>query len=319
VHPNISGAFLLSEAFYKEIVHSKIMANEINTETEKTLIGFIKDYGYSKLDSMIGIHRITNLSYHWPFRDESKGYVDYRAIYRPKGKIDSLAFNVMAKQEISLMEAHEYLAGYYFKNGDYLNAWKEYNSLTKINPYRSLYYRKTGDCLLRLNDLPEAYRFFARSTEYEESFYAHFRAGEIYMIKNDFEQAIIHFQKAQINATKDEKEKALLKIYQALNYLNRANDGKEIAAYLQRLNNNKPIPIPPRTNNYKDYIPAQVKSLVEEAQKFAKSKDTGKAIALLTQSLEIKETPVVFRLLGELYYNNGEYEKSQHFLMKAYP
>ena len=319
VHPNIKGAFLLSEAFYKKIVESEVMAKGINKETEKTLKTFIKDYGYSTLDSMIGVHRIANLSYHWPFRDESKEYIDYRVIYRPKGKIDSLAFNVMAKQKISLMEAHEYLAESYFKKGDYLNAWKEYNSLTRINPYRSIYYRKTADCLLRLNNLPEAYRFYDRSTEYEETFYAHFRAGEICMIKNDFERAIIHFQKSQAKANKEEKEKSLLKIYQALHYLNRGDEGKEIANYFQRISPNRPIPVPPRSNTYKDYIPVQVKEMVNEAQKFMKAGSDEKAIELLTQSLEIKETPLAYRLLGEIHYKNKEFEKAQHNLMIAFP
>lgn len=319
VHPNIKGAFLLSEAFYKEIVKSEILAKGINKETEKTLDPFIKDYGFSALDSMIGVHRITNLSYHWPFNDESKGYIDYREIYRPKGKIDSLAFNVMAKQEISLMEAHEYLADYYFKKGDFLNAWKEYNSLTRINPYRSIYYRKTGDCLLRMNDLPGAYRFFNRSNEYEESFYAHFRAGEICMIKNDFERAIMHFQKSQAKANKEEKEKALVKIYQALHYLNRGDEGKNIADYFQQISPNKPIPVPARTNTYKDYIPVQVKEIVNEAKNSTNVGKDEKAIELLNHSLEIKETPVAFRLMGEIYYKNKEFEKAQHYLTKAFP
>ena len=39
---------------------------------------------------------------------------------------------------------------------------------------------------------------------------------------------------------------------------------------------------------------------------------------LLLESLDIQETPVVFRLLGELYYKNKDYEKSQQCLKKAY-
>lgn len=320
VHPNITGAFLLSESFYKEITHSKLIAPEVNAETEKSFKNFRINYGYSLLDSLIGKHRITNLKYHWPFRDESKDYIDYREIYKPQGKTDSLAFNVMAKQKISLTEAHEYLAEMYFKKGDYLNAYREYNSLTKMNPYWGFYFRKTADCLLKLNDLPEALRFFERSTEYgEASFYAHFRAGEICMIKNDFEKAIFHFQKAQLNADKDEKEKTLIKIYQALSFLNRASEGKEIEAYFAKVNPNNPIPVPPRTNTYMDYIPAQVKNKVDEAKKFIEVKDYEKAIELLTESLEIKETAIGFRLLGEVYYKNEEHKKAQHFLKKAYP
>lgn len=320
VHPNITGAFLLSESFYKEIVQSKIIADQVSTETEKSLANFRKDYGFSELDSLIGHHRITNLKYHWPFRDESNGTIDYRLIYKPLGTTDSLAFNVMAKQQISLVEAHEFLADQYWTKGDYLKAWKEYNSLTHIIPSRGLYYRKAADCLLRMTDLPGALHFYERSTEHDpESFYAHFRAGEICMIKNDFESAIAHFQKSQAKATKEEKEKSLAKIYQALSYLNRADEGKEIVAYFRQTNPNKPIQVPPRANTYKDYIPQQVKGQVEEAKKLMAEKNSQQAIGVLSQSLEIKETPVAFRLLGEIYFTNKEFEKSLSFLMKAYP
>ena len=319
VHPNITGQFLLSESFYKGITLSKIIANEVNKETEKDYKNFRMCYGYSELDSLSGVHRITNLRYHWPYRDETKDYIDYREIYKPHGIVDSLAFIVMAQKKLSLTEAHERLAEMYWKKGNFLNAYREYNSLTQINPYFSLYFRKTADCLLKMSDLPEALYFLERSTEYgDESFYAHFRAGEICMIKNDFENAIVHFQKAQLNATKDEKEKTLVKIYQALNYLNRAGDGKEIVAYFKQINPNMPVPVPPRTNTYKDYIPVQIKSKVDDAQKFITAKDYENAIGLLLESLKIKETPVAFRLLGELYFKNMEYEKAQQFLKKAY-
>jgi len=78
VHPNIAGYFLLSESFYNAIVLSKVIAENINEETNKSFRSFVSSYGYSKLDTLIGVHRITNLKYHWPFRDKTKDYIDYR-------------------------------------------------------------------------------------------------------------------------------------------------------------------------------------------------------------------------------------------------
>jgi tetratricopeptide (TPR) repeat protein len=318
VHPNIEGYFLLSESFYNAIVQSKVIAANIHEENVRNFSSFMKDYGYSRLDTLIGYHRITNLKYHWPFRDESKEYIDYRNIYQPKGLEDSLAFNVMAKQNFTMIEAHEIMADKYLHQGNYFKAWKEYNSLAMINPYRSLYFRKAADCLLKMNDLPESLRFFERSTELEDNFYAHFRSGEICMIKNDFERAIVHFQKAQGKANKEEKEKALFKIYQALTYLNRTEEGKEIAGYFRQNYPNRPLSVPPRTNTLGDYIPVQIKSQVEEAQKSADAKDYSKAIAILLEALEIKEAPVASKLLGEYYFKTKEFEKSEQYLNKAY-
>lgn len=318
VHPNVAGYFLLSESFYNAIIQSKIMGGNINEEGIKSFKSFTSNYGYSRLDTLIGYHRITNLKYHWPFRDETKDYIDYRQIYQPKGTVDSLAFYVMAKQDLTSIDAHEILADKYFRRGDFFNAYKEYNSLAMINPYRSVYFRKTADCLLRMNDLPEALHFFERSTEDDQNFYAHFRAGEICMIKNDFESAIIHFQKAQLKANKEEKEKTLVKIYQALVYLNRENEGKDIADYFRQNYPNRPINVPPRTNTYQDYIPNQIKTQVMEAQKYGDGKDYGKAISLLLETREVKDAPVVNKLLGEYYYKSKELDKAYQFLTKAY-
>ena len=319
LHPNIPGAFLLSESFYKEIVKSKLVAPEINLPTEKSYKKFIKDYGFTNLDYLIGKHRIANLKHHWPFVDETKGYTDYRKIYQPKGTVDSLAFTVMAKHSITLTEAHEQLAVMYKKKGDLVNAFMEYNSLTKISPYWSIYFKKAADCLLQMNNLPEALRFFDRSTEFtDDVFYAHFRAGEICMIKNDLETALIHFQKAQLNADAQQKQKLLIKIYQILSYLNRTEEGKDILAYFKKLNPNQSIQVPQRTYSYMDYIPLQVKEQVDGAKAYLANSDKDKAIELLLSSLETEETPVVFRMLGELYLKKGEFEKSQFFLKNAY-
>lgn len=319
LHPNIPGQFLLAESFYKTIVESKLIAPDINVPTVKSYKGFIADYGFTNLDFLIGKHRVTSLSYHWPFTDESKGSVDYRQVYRPTGTVDSLAFTVMAKGKISLYQAHEQLAEMYKKRGDLINAFKEYNSLTKINPYRNINFRKAGDCLLHMNDLPRALYYFERSSEYgSDDFYAHYRAGEILMIKNDLESALSHFRKAQEAGDAQEKQKTLVRIYQTLCYLNRAEDGKDILAYFKKMNQNQGIPLPQRTS-YVDYIPFQVKDNVEGAKEYLANNQPDKAIELLTNSLDIEETSCVFRMLGEIYLKRGIADKAQEFLLKAYP
>lgn len=320
VHPNIPGEFLLSEAFYREIVKSKKIDSTVDEQNVKSTGQFIKDYGYSELDVLIGKHRIANLKYHWPFRDETKEYIDYREIYKPVGLIDSLAFNVMAKRTMTLTEAHEIMAEKYKNLGDWANAFREYNCLTQINPFRGKYFRNAGDCLLKLNDLAGALHFFERSTENGQGvFYAHFRAGEICLIKNDLESALKHFQESQQTADAQEKKKALMKIYQTLCYLNRKNEGKAIEAYFHGLNPSEPLLVPERAGSYMDYVPLQVKSFVDEAKKASERKDFDKAIDLLQTALNVKESTVVFRMMGEVYLKKGDYEKAEEFLMKAYP
>lgn len=319
VHPNVSGEFLMAEAFYKELVDSKLIAHQKDELTEKSYNQFVKDYGYTNLDLLIGYHRIMNLKYHWPFKDESDGFVDYREVYRPRGTIDSLAFNVMAKHEITLAEAHAFLAERYKKQGDLYNAYKEYNALTKMLPYWSPNFRAAGDCLLKMSDLPLALHFYERSTEYNQgTFYAHFRAGEICLMKNHLESALSHFQKSQTTASAEEKQKALYKIYQVLTYLHRENEAKDIVAYFRKSNQAQLLQVPPQTGTLMNYIPTMVRANIEEAKAALDKRDLDRAIQLLLASLDTKETSVAYRVLGGIYLKKGEFEKARQFLMRAY-
>jgi tetratricopeptide (TPR) repeat protein len=170
-----------------------------------------------------------------------------------------------------------------------------------------------------MNDLPRALYYFERSTEYSSDvFYAHYRAGEILMIKNDLESALSHFRKALEMGDAQEKQKVLIKIYQTLCYLNRAEEGKDILAYFKKMNQNKGIPVPPR-GSYLNYIPLQVKRYVDSAKEAMAKNEDEKAIELLSASLETYETSVVYRMLGDLYLNKKDFEKSRQYLMKAYP
>jgi tetratricopeptide (TPR) repeat protein len=224
----------------------------------------------------------------------------------------------MAKQTISLAQAHEQLAELYKKRGDLINAFKEYNSLTKISPYWSINFRKAADCLLHMNDLPRALYYFERSTEYgSDVFYAHYRAGEILIIKNDLESALSHFRKAQEIGDAQQKQKALIRIYQTLCYLNRPEEGKDIKTYFKKINPDQEIPIPSRTT-YLDYNPLPVEADLNEAKNLIKSGSLDKAIGLLEKSLDTEDTPLAYRLLGELYLKKGVSEKSHEFLAKAY-
>lgn len=319
VHPNVSGYFLMSEAFYRKIVDSKLVAASKNEFTEKSYAQFIKDYGFSDLDLAIARHRIENLKYHWPFKDESNGFVDYRQVYRPKGLIDSLAFNVMAKQKTTLADAHEYMAPLYEKQGDYWNAYKEYNALTKILPYWSPNYRSAGDCLLKMGDLPRALRFYERSTEFNHgTFYAHFRAGEIRLMMNDLEAALKHFRASLEKANAQEKEKAMYKIYQVLTYLNRTGEAKDIIDHFRKANRGQLPPVPARNGSLMDYIPAVVRNSITEANEAIAKKDFDHAILVLQSSLDAYETSVAFRILGAVYLKKGEFEKARQVLTKAY-
>jgi len=151
----------------------------------------------------------------------------------------------MASPEFSTGDAHEDLALRYEGKLDYVNSFREYNALVKINPYWSPYYRKAADCLINTGDLPLP-EVLQRSLVYEESFYAFFRAGEIYLIKNDLTQAVRYFSKAlELAGKESDRIKVLAKLYIAYTYMNDKGNTSRILQSIHRINPGIQITVPP--------------------------------------------------------------------------
>lgn len=318
VHPNIQGQFLMAESFYKAIVSSNILGSDPNKLTHKPLPYFMRNYGFTQLDQLIAYHRIANLKYHWPFRDETKEYIDYRTIYKPVSMLDSLAFFAMANSDENLAEAHLTMAKKYEAEGDLWNAFKEYNALTKMSPYWSADYKNAANCLIRMNDLAGALKFFERSNKYEASFFAHFRAGEICLIKNDLPSAISHFQKAEALAADEELPTVLSKYYIALVFSGQTNKADEVKQKLLKVAPNANLQVPQQFYAFANFIPAMVKPAIDQAAIYTEQGKLTEAIELLHESIAYYETPIAGRRLGELYYRINEMERSLFFFNKVY-
>jgi tetratricopeptide (TPR) repeat protein/lysophospholipase L1-like esterase len=319
VHPNIEGQFLLADAFYQAIAGSGVIAGNTDELTVKPADYYRNTYGYTELDRLIGYHRIANLKFHFPFRDESKEYIDYRQIYRPVSFLDSLAFTVMASKEVSAADAHEELAIRYEGQLDYVNAYREYNALVKINPYWPANYKKAADCLINTGDLPLALKYFNRSLVYEESFYAWFRAGEIYLIKNDLTQAIRYFSKAlELSGKDNDRIKVLTKLTIAYTYMNDKGNASRILQSMRQINPDIQISVPPRGYFFSSYIPVQVKPFIEQANVLLAKADPQGAERVLLGSLKINDSPVANRMLGEIYARNNDHPKALFYLRKIY-
>ncbi|MBN1924348.1 MAG: hypothetical protein JW798_00805 [Prolixibacteraceae bacterium] len=316
VHPNIDGYFLMADAFYNALVSSGLIGEEADKDAPVFNEKYKENYGYTILDELVGKHRVTNLSYHWPFVDESQGFTDYRQVYKPVSVADSLAFNVMARNDVSLTDTHEKVARLFERNRDYWNAFREYNALTKINPYWPLHFRSAADCLLSMADLPVALKYYLRSLEFENSFYAHFRAGEIFMIKNDIDNAIVHFEEALVLAD-EEKPNVLAKLIVAYAYKGDKENFIRVKNELNKIKPGQKINIPVRKYTYLNYIPDRVKNFIIEADNAVKQQDMELAEVKLIQSFDVMDSHLARRKLGELYFQQGKYGQSIIHLEKA--
>jgi tetratricopeptide (TPR) repeat protein len=320
VHPNIAGYFLMADVFYKQIIKSQIIGVQPDVYRTESADYYKRNWGYTELDSLLGYHRIANLSYHWPFRDESKMYLDYRQIYKPKSMVDSLAFNIMTKKIPYSGDAHISMAKYYIQNKDYYNAFREYNALLKINPYIAENYNDAAENLTRISDLPLALEYLLQSVKYKETFFADFKLGEIYTIKNDIKNAIRYFEAAYKIVPQNFTPNILTKLYMVYMYDNQNDKAKSILNKMKIYNPNlSNVPVPPQSNTFMNFIPVQIAPYVEKSKELVTDGKLDEALDLLYKAINVYDSPIPNRLIAEIYITKKDKSKSYYFMEKSFP
>ncbi len=316
VHPNIDGSFLMADVFFSAISESGVFGD---VAAERKPIDYYKrNWGYTALDSLLAHHRIQLLMGQWPFMKEESAGSNYSRAYRPRFALDSLAFSVMRNPDLSLNEVRLKLAERYQKAGRIDLAYKEYESLIRMNPYIAANYRDAATCLLQLEDLPLALKYLQKSLDYEETFFATFRIAEIFLIMGDYEGAITHFNEAFYLAPEESKVNVLGKSYAALVYANNTERAKTIAAELERLRATQYLRVPPKRYTFNDYIPFQTKKQVQEAKELIDQQRNDEALHLLESSLTIYDSHVANRLIGEIHFGIKNHELAQQYFDRVY-
>jgi tetratricopeptide (TPR) repeat protein len=317
VHPNIGGNFLMAEAFFNEIVKSEVIGKR-GKDSPVSLEYYRKNWGYTVLDSLLAYHRIQQLKGFWPFVKDAKNEYNYKQQYRPNSYLDSLAFTVMKNPDLSLDEARLDLARRYEKTGQIDKAYREYEALLRTNPYLAVNYSDAARCLLQLSDLPLALKYFQKSLEYDESFFVMFRMGEIYLLMGDYNNAIQFFEKSFRLAPDDKKVNVLAKSYASFIYANKLDQAKAVAAELKRVKAGQYLSVPPKKYVFDQYIPFQTKDQVNRAKQLITDNKSDEALTLLESSLQIYDSHVANRMIGEIYQGQKNYEKAFLYFNKAY-
>lgn len=312
VHPNIDGIFLMADEFYSGIISSGIFGRKV--ENQSSLQYDKRNWGYTVLDSLIARHRISNLKHHWPFV-AADAEEDYTSSYRPQGKLDQIAFTAMVDPAKRLGDLRLDLAKEYARDGKNYEAYREYEAILRTNPYIAVNYRDAASTLINLGDLPLALSYFERSVHFEESAFAFYRMGEIYVIKGDYSSSISCFEKAfNISTDRNEKIKAMGKMYAACQYTGQKERAEALAFELKKAGANQWLQVPPKQYLYDRYIPFQTRSQVTEASRLASEGRLGEAVELLERSLNVYDSPIAHRYLGEIYYQMKDAGKAKlHF------
>lgn len=317
VHPNIDGNFLMAETFLNELRRSKIL-DKPDQKFRMNTSYYKQNWGYTALDSLIAHHRVQLLKGYWPFVTDAEKEYNYTVLYQPKNYLDSLALSVLKNPQLMLADVRLDLARQYEKAGQFNNAFKEYEALLRTNPYVAVNYRDAADCLLQLADLPLALDYLRKSLKYDESFYARFRIGEIYLLKGDYDNAVQAFEQAFPLAPDDKKVNVLGKTYLAFVYSNKTEQAKAAADELKRVKATKFLRVPPQKYVYDQYIPFQTRKQVLQAKQLISENKNDEALQLLKSSLAHYESHVANRLIGEIYFRQQKGEQALRYFHKVY-
>jgi len=303
VHPNIRGSFLMAEGFLDALLNSDLLRKVSGSDSRLKSMAYEKrNWGYTELDSLYALHRVAQLKTHWPFVPAEAVIPDYRLSHQPDSRRDSLAFEAFRNPEVSLEEARLGLAREYEAEGNLFEAYREYESILRTNPYLAINYRDAASMLIRLGHLPLALDYFRRSLEFDDSFYARYRIGEILLIKGDYRGARDAFREAfDIAGDNEDKLRTLGKLYQACTYGGMADDAESIAEQLRNYGETGYLRIPRKSYTFGSYIPYRTRSTVEEARRLMSGGMYDTAAAELEASLEVFDSHVVRRLLGDCY------------------
>jgi tetratricopeptide (TPR) repeat protein len=318
LHPNIDGYFLMADAFYNAITGSNIMGGPVNPVYYKNSSYYRKNWGFTELDSLFAVHQVNIITCYWPFQSIEATADLYKKTYRPKSLADSLAFTVATSNSIKIDEAHLRLADVYKKRGDYYNAFKEYYANIKYDPFQVTNYNEAVNCLIHTNDFPLALKLLDKSLELKPTFYAYGIRSEILFLKEDYKEAEKALNSAsELDRSRDAKVQILANLYK-IQYCSRNFDrAQETLRGLREITPGYQ-PVIPRTRKYAYYIPVQVEGMVNNALEHCKTQSFDAALDGFLKSLEIKETALANRCVGDILYTRNE-SSALLYYQKAYP
>ncbi|MCB0275376.1 MAG: tetratricopeptide repeat protein [Calditrichaeota bacterium] len=195
LHPNISGYFLMAEAFFQSMREQSMISPNWPVGRLSNSADYQRNWGKTAVDSLYGDLRIRILKGGWPFKPKSE---PNRALldYRPTTLAESLAVRVWQDDTFNLERAHVELANHYEKKRDYDAAFEEYKALMALTPYNSSPFLRGADMLIKGQRFNQALPVLRESLKREESAFANKWIGTILLNNNRIQQSLPFLEKA---------------------------------------------------------------------------------------------------------------------------
>lgn len=166
-------------------------------------------------------------------KNDHNSYYKISVLLRELGKKEEAIemLRTLLKNRPQKYEATDILGEIYLERKEFKNAIEVYTNAVKHYPDKYEIYYNLGICYSRINDFEIARKCFEKAVELNEDLYlAYYRLGQIALLYRDFEVAEENFLKsiynekeakayielAKIHIMKNQKEKAILDINNAL-------------------------------------------------------------------------------------------------------
>lgn len=303
VHPNIMGQFVMADAFFQSIVKSNAIDTLTSVYANFSTYYYHRNWGYTDLDSLIGVHKISQLKTNWPFVSYDYSGPTYRDTYTPKSSIDSLAFTVIRQYNVDIEKLHKDYASELFKKGEIKKAYWEFESLLRSNPANANYYNLAAQCLLKLNEFYLAEKYLLKSLSYNETRIAWLYLADIQLLKHDYSAAIESLLKVKKLITNDKEEASRLeKIYTAYYFSKNIEEAKKVLKTIKKTNAGFNQNIPPATFSLYQSPSIFIKDDIDFARKLIAEDNLDSALHVLNKSLSNWHSPFTMRMIGDIYY-----------------
>jgi tetratricopeptide (TPR) repeat protein len=202
LHPNISGYFLMADAFFNAMNDNNFISDKWDLTNVKPDSVYRREWGLSKLDTVYAELGIRILKGGWPFQHKSEPNLALRE-FHPKNEVDSMAMAVLISNKLNLESAHLELAKRYTQQGLYPLVFQEYKSLYYTVPSEVIFYERAAEALRRMNRYSEALSVLFQARKVRETDTGNRMIGLILMHDGNVAQAIPYLKKALISLPND--------------------------------------------------------------------------------------------------------------------
>ncbi len=202
LHPNISGYFLMAQAFLETMKKNRIIAKIWRTNLSEFPTRIRRQWGYTELDSLYGDLRIRILKGGWPFKPKTAPNKMLKN-YKPKSKMEELVYKIWADENFGVEHGHAFLAAQYEKNKLFERALREYRALICLTPFNAAPYAHAADMLIKMKRFNEALPMLTESLRLKETTFANKWLGQIMLEKQKVKAALPFLEKAARQAPED--------------------------------------------------------------------------------------------------------------------